>query len=194
MQATTQRIQRTENILYSLKEFDYLTRSQLQIIHRLGKTRNACRILQRIEEDGLINSFRSESTEKVYHLNKAGREVVDCSIIRRKTHLVNHFIMRNQLYIFSGMPSTWKNEKTVNSKITCDAMYTKCKQFYICEVDNLQNFRENLNKIKKYKEIQKKTKDPFTLVWVTSTHARKIRLERHLKDLNSVVYLYSDLI
>ena len=45
MQKLVNREQREENILLSLKTLDYLTRSQLQVLHDLGSVRNASRVL-----------------------------------------------------------------------------------------------------------------------------------------------------
>jgi hypothetical protein len=195
MNSTKVRIQRQESILYSLKKLDYLTRSQIQIIHRLKGERNARKVLHRLENnEGLISSFRNEEGEKVYYLNKAGRSVVDCEMVRRKTPLVNHFIMRNQFYIYSGCPMSWVNEILINDKLICDAAFQKNKKIYFIEVDNLQLSKNNTSKIKRYVKIREESLDDFTLIWVTSTHARKIRLERQLKELDSTVYLYTDLI
>lgn len=146
------------------------------------------------QEEGLVKSFRNEEGEKVYYLSKLGAETVSAEKIRRKTHLVNHFLMRNQYFIYAGMPSSWETEMQINNKIVADAVYKMKNKYVFVEVDNLQTFKANIQKIKRYKEIQQQSKDEFTLVWVTSTHARKQRLERHLEGLNSIVYLYSDLI
>lgn len=105
--------------------------------------------------------------------------------------------MRNQFYIYSGLPSSWQNEVKINKLIIADAMYTTgvdIQKYNFVEIDNLQNFKSNLSKIKRYKEIAKLTDQPFEIHFVTSTHARKLRLERHLEGLESSVYLYSDLI
>lgn len=127
----------------------------------------------------------------MFHLIKEGAEMVDGKP-RRKTHLVNHYLMRNQLYIHCGMPSTWENEMQVNNKIVADAVFRK-NGLYLVEADNLQSFKANLMKIRRYKEIARKSED-FTLIWITSTHARKIRLERRMSDLKHAVYVYTDLL
>jgi AAA+ ATPase superfamily predicted ATPase len=167
----------------------------LQSIHNLKGERNAQLILRRLEkEEGLINSFRNEEGEKVFYLTKVGRSVVRCEKVRRKTPLVTHFLMRNQFYIYVGCPMAWDNEISINNKVVCDATFEKDNQLYFVEIDNLQSSKNNTSKIKRYVKIREESTQKFVLIWVTSTHARKIRLERQLNGVDSTVYLYTDLI
>ncbi|MDA6131176.1 replication-relaxation family protein, partial [Escherichia coli] len=86
---------------------DYLSREQLQRMHRLGKERNAQRILCDLSE---YMSYFQEGRKKIYYLNAAGRDMVQASKIRKKTPLVNHYLMRNDLFISLGRPISWENE------------------------------------------------------------------------------------
>ncbi|PEI87275.1 hypothetical protein CN679_22635 [Bacillus pseudomycoides] len=54
----------------SLKKLGFLSRKQIQVLHDLGGDRNASRVMKDLEE--YVSSFRD--SEKVYYLNKEGRE------------------------------------------------------------------------------------------------------------------------
>ncbi len=62
--------QRQEAILSSLAKLDYLTRSQLQILHDLGSPRNTSRVMKSLEP--FVTKFLDG--EAVYYLTKEGRE------------------------------------------------------------------------------------------------------------------------
>jgi hypothetical protein len=134
--------------------------------------------------------------EKVYYLNKEGRNQVDCQRVRKKPTTARHFLMRNDLYIEVGRPSTWKNESKLSIPDTdisliCDAYYTIRNKVYIVEVDNTQKMTKNKHKVREYRKLSEVT--DFTLIWVTTTEYRKKRLETISEGLNTKVYLWNDL-
>jgi hypothetical protein len=189
--------QRQENILLSLKKLDYLNRSQLQKMHRLGSNRNATRVLKDMSE--LISSFRHG--ENVYYLNKKGRELVKSKKICKKTIQVNHYLMRNWLYIDLGSPLSWKNEmeiniESLNLSVICDAMFFNKDQMNIVEVDFSQKMNANREKIKKYKRL--KEEGAFMIApkfhWVTTTYNRQRKLLELCEGLNVNVSLAQDFI
>ncbi|MFJ5624773.1 replication-relaxation family protein [Peribacillus loiseleuriae] len=102
--------QRQEDILLSLKKFDYLTRSQIQIIHDLKGDRNANRVLNDMAE--YLGTFRHEGNI-VYYLNKNGRERIQHDVIRKKTPNIQHFLVRNQLWMHLKRPHSWQNEAKI---------------------------------------------------------------------------------
>ncbi|WP_342515618.1 replication-relaxation family protein [Sutcliffiella sp. FSL R7-0096] len=181
-----------EEILLSLKKCDYLSREQLQRMHRLGKDRNAQRILSNMEE---FISYFHENRRKIYYLNAAGREMVQAVKKRKKTVQVNHYLMRNDLYIHKGRPSSWKNEVKISiNKVAfiADAVYISNKIHKFIEIDYKQSMVKNVQKIKKYKDLS--TVNPhFSLIWVTTTPYRKNRLEQLCQGLRGKVYLWEDL-
>lgn len=180
--------QRTESILWSLKRFDYLLQSQIQVIHDLKGDRNANRILNGMSE--YICSFRN-GLEKVYYLNKNGREFVDHDVIRKKTANVEHFITRNQLWIYLRRPKDWENEVQIKAgdiSIVCDAKTSQNGFPAFVEVDISQPMQVNKAKIEKYKKIQKLSKDPFYVVWVTKFSSRKKKLMELSAGLNVHVF------
>lgn len=181
-----------EAVLLSLKKLDYLNRSQLQRLHNLGSVRSANRFLKSMNQ--YLSHFRDG--ENIYYLNKEGRNRIDCQRIRKKTTTARHFLMRNDLYIEVGRPSSWKNEMKLSIPdtdivIICDALYKKGNRYNFVEVDNTQKMTKNKHKVKEYKKLAKET--DFTLIWVTTTEYRKKRLEAISEGLKSKVYLWNDL-
>ncbi|MBT2723033.1 replication-relaxation family protein [Bacillus sp. ISL-46] len=190
---------RQEQILLSLKKLDYLDRDQLNKIHRLGTIRNTNRILKQLSL--YLSSYR-EDYSTIYYLNKDGREYVTSEKIRKKTNFVNHVIMRNQFYVYSGFPSEWKNEMELNDgeyKVICDAWFKANGKFHILEVDYQQTMKENRNKIEKYrglyknKSMENKLGHIPTLLWITTTELRKKKLVELLKGLPYAVYTINDI-
>lgn len=191
---STSNEKRKDAILLSLKKCDYLTREQLQRMHKLGKLRNAQRVLYEMSD---YLSYFTDEKKKVYYLNSAGRERIQAEKIRKKTAMITHYLMRNDLYITLGRPSTWKNEIKVtiaDSKvgIVADAAFIMNKVHHFVEVDYKQAMSKNLSKIKRYKELS--TFNPqFTLVWVTTSLYRKSKIEDLCKELKCKVYLWEDI-
>jgi hypothetical protein len=179
--------QRVENILLSLKRCDYLSRSQIQQMHNLKSTRNANRVLKSMDE--YLYSYRN-GLEKVYYLNQRGRDQVNCKVIRKKTQNVSHTILRNQLFIHLGYPSTWKNEikvKVGGVSLICDAKFEHKKTPCFVEVDCAQSMKRNRAKIEKYRKFRELA-GSFQLIWITDLESRRSRLEELCSGLNHRIY------
>lgn len=186
---------RVEGILLSLKRLDFLTREQIEKLHPLGKTRNAQRVLSEMNE--YISNFTNER-KKVYYLNKEGRERVEAKKVRKKTPLINHYLMRNDLFINQGRPSSWRNEMKIeipDSKVSIipDAVFIKNKVHHFVEVDYKQSMSKNAAKVKKYQQLYE-LNPQFVIMWITLTPYRKKKLETMCKGLNVQVYLWDDII
>jgi hypothetical protein len=186
--------QREENILLSLKKLDYLSRSQIQILHRLGTVRNTNRVLKDMNE--WLSSFRDGET--IYYLNKEGRERVNSNKIRKKTIQARHYIMRNDIYIAFGCPSSWKNEVKLevkgHVKVIADALFHKDNRYYIVEVDHQQKMSKNRNKIERYRkliDLDVFKKPPF-FIWVTTTEYRRKQLQKMCEGLDFRVFTVND--
>jgi hypothetical protein len=194
MDKTAAKQQRIENILLSLKRFDYLTRAQLQFIHNLKGDRNANRILTGMDE--YLHHFR-HGLEKVYYLSKAGRERVGAEVVRKKTPNIQHFLLRNQLWIHLGYPHTWENEIKITVKdisVVCDAKFNmKDKNLGIVEVDISQPMIKNKAKIDKYRKIKEMTGNEFHLIWVTELESRKTKLLELMKGLPGHVFTLKEI-
>lgn len=177
----------------SLKKLDYLSRSQLQTLHGLKGKRNANRILSNMSE--YLSCFRY-GKENVFYLNSKGRDLVGCEKVRKKTQNVEHFLMRNQLYLTVGRPATWENEIKVKIKgaiLICDAKFLIDKKPVFVEVDNEQSMQQNRVKVTKYKEISGLNSN-FYVMWVTKTDYRKKKLIELCEGLNYQIYSMNDIL
>jgi hypothetical protein len=129
--------------------------------------------------------------EKVYHLNKHGREYVGSDVIRKKTMNVQHFLLRNQLFIALKRPATWENEVKItvgNTSIIADAKYTVKGVPVFVEIDIAQPMNKNKQKIEKYKKFKELTEQPFHLVWATEIESRRPKLESLMLGLTGKVF------
>ncbi|MBO1515508.1 replication-relaxation family protein [Metabacillus sp. BG109] len=185
---------RQEAILLSLKRLDYLDREQIQKLHNLGKVRNTQRVLSNMSE--CISSF-THDRKNIYYLNKDGRERVGATKVRKKTAMINHFLMRNDLYIALGRPSSWKNEMKIaipNTKISIvsDSIYIANKVHHFVEVDFKQSMIKNTAKIKRYRQLSEFNPN-FVLIWITTTPYKKKKLQSLCEGLNVQVYLWDDI-
>lgn len=190
---------RGEQILLSLKEFDYMTVKQLQHLHDLKSDRNAYRVIKQLEQ--YLNHFVDDN-RKVYYLNKKGRETVNSAKIRKKTTTAKHYLMRNDLYIQLGKPKSWSNEVRMRYKsnnneiiIVADAYY-RTNKHHLIEIDHTQKMQKNKIKIEKYRRLIEKGvfKGIPELIWVTTTKYRQSTLKELCDGLDCKVYLREDLI
>ena len=185
---------RMESILLSLSKLDYLTQTQIQAIHDLKSPRNANRILNSMSD--YLSSFRL-GLEKVYYLNKNGREFVNQPTVRKKTPNVEHFLTRNQLWIYMQRPKNWKNEAKVivgDSSIVCDAQTYQGNIPVFIEVDISQSMQVNKQKIQKYRKLKELSKEPFYVVWVTKIDSRRKRISELSQGLPGYIYTLEEII
>jgi len=170
-----------------------MTRRQLQAIHRLGGDRNANRILNDMSE--YLQSFRY-GMENVYYLSKAGRERVKCDVIRKKTPNIQHYLLRNQLWIHLKCPSSWKNEVKIKANdisVVCDAIFMQQNTPVFIEVDISQPMSQNKAKIEKYLKIKDITGQDFILTWVTELESRRSRLNALCAGLKTRVFTLNEI-
>lgn len=186
---------REEKILLRLHELNFATRRQLQILENLGGDRNAHRILHRMEKEKLISSIRYE--KKIYYLSNRGKERVGSNKSKLQRDKIKHTLMRNDLYIMLGMPSTWENDKTVtfnNEVIIPDAIYKEKGIYHFVEIDNVQTMKTNIEKIKKYKELFRIIFNEYrqhpVLVWYSLSDFRKQKLKEACKKYGIKFKIY----
>lgn len=187
--------QREEQILLSLDDLTYATREQLQIINDLKGDRNAHRILHRMEKDKLISSIRT--LRKIYFLSNKGKNLIGSKQGDLKKGLIEHTLMRNELYIKLGLPETWKKEAEliVNDEVVLisDARYKDNNRYVFVEIDNKQSMRTNFDKIKKYGEVFRVIRRQLNynpqLIWCTWSNNRKEKLQRECEN-NAVSYKF----
>lgn len=188
----TEKDQKIEQILLSLKKLDYLNRTQIQMLHNLGGKRNANKVL--CEMSKYLHHFRER--ENVYYLSREGREYTGATKIRKKTPMVKHFLMRNDAYIYFQRPTTWQTEIKVKNTadgtyVIPDAIFQKDKKHHFLEVDHLQKMKENRSKIEKYLKLASKLQ--FCLVWVTTSEHRRKRLTELCKGLEVQIYTLEEI-
>jgi hypothetical protein len=202
-EAQIKKFEREEDILLSLSKLDYLTRSQIQRLHKLSGDRNARRVLTNMRD--FIASFRLDAGESIYYLNKAGRERIGSDTVRQKSLQVSHFLMRNDVYIHY-QPDEWKNEAKFSIgetglTVIADAYFRHNGRRHFLEVDHLQLMQKNREKIERYRKLkdtgvfQEKIRYFPRLVWVTTTESRKKQLAEWcgISGLDTVVHLWDDI-
>jgi hypothetical protein len=194
------RRKREENILLSLKKLDYLTRGQIQRIHNLKSDRNAQRVLKQMEEYLCV----MRNGENVYYLNSKGRALVNCDKVRKSTGNVQHYIMRNYIYIAAGCPANWRNEIRITSegstkkdKVVCipDALYNHGDFYTVVEVDNTQTMKKNQAKIEKYRMLKQRLAFGMIapkFIWITTTEHRRQELLKLSDGLQTQVFTLAD--
>lgn len=175
-------IKRQEQILSRLDELTYATREQLQVIENLGGSRNAHRILYRMEKEKTISSVRME--RKVYYLSNRGKERIGSKQGELKRSWITHTLMRNDLYIKLGMPDSWRNEQAIkwgDKQLIPDATFITDNQYHFVEIDNQQAMRTNYDKIQLYKELSRVIFKQYghhpVLIWYTLSEIRKGKLK-----------------
>ncbi len=188
-------MEREEQILLSLKKLDYMTRGQLQVLHDLKSDRNAQKVLQRMSP--YLNTFKDG--QNIYYLNSKGRSRVECDKVRKKTGNINHYLMRNALYVAYGSPETWENEMRIKlGKITVvpDAIFQLDNRYFIVEVDNTQTMKKNRTKIDKYRRLIERNafRNVPKIIWMTTTEYRRNKLLELCEGLDADVYLNTDFI
>lgn len=183
-----------------MKKQDFLNRDQLAKIHRLGSVRNANHVLQKLSP--YLSSFREEYSSRVYFLNKEGREYVNSEKVRRKNKFVNHYIMRNDFYIYMGCPFDWENEIKLSDgtfNVICDSYFNKDGKYNCLEVDSTQKMIINRKKIDQYKGLMREGKlvkkiGYFPkLIWLTTTDLRRKQLTALCKGIPYAIYTIDDI-
>lgn len=184
-----------------MKRLDYLTRGQIQAIHDLKSDRNAQRVLKQMEE--YVNVLKDG--ENIYYLNSKGREIVNCEKIRKSTGNIQHYIMRNHIYVAFNCPNTWRNEIRIKSvgptkkdNVVCvaDALFKKGDAYTIVEVDNTQTMKKNQAKIEKYRILKQRGSFGMmapSFIWITTSEYRRKELLQLSHGLNTQVFILADL-
>lgn len=198
--------EKEEAILFALKSMDYLTVRQIAAMFDLKKD-NTYRIVRKLSP--YLSVFRDGiSHENVYYLNRDGRDFAGSEKIRKKLTTAQHYIMRNDLYLFLNRPEKWQNEVRIryvydkanpkSRKITvvADAHFVYENQHHIIEIDNEQRMSENKTKVEKYRRLIEKNvfRGQPKLIWVTTSTYRRESLLEMCEGISTYVYLRSDLI
>jgi hypothetical protein len=190
-----------------LVKLRFATREQLQQLHRLGSDRNALRILGELKDYMTIKTLDGRN---VYYLSALGREVVGYEDEIKWSQNVGHSIMRNDLYLYLGMPKDWRIEEPVSfqyvngltlkeMRIIPDATYTEGGVHHFVEVDHTQSMIENKRKIESYSYLVPSIKQQYNhtpmLIFYTLTELRREKLNTLCKEagVSCRVYTKEDL-
>lgn len=175
---------------------DYLTIGQLRQLHDLKGKRNAEITLRRMEKEGYVRSFRADR-QKVFYLSKKGRDEVGGAPVRKKTLAIDHFLLRNDIYL-KYRPPKWKNEpliKLSGQEIRPDAIFAmKDGQQFLLEVDITRAMKDNKEKVAAYKKLKQALgqRSP-TVLFVTNSEYRRIELKRILSEIGGIVLTGKDI-
>ena len=152
------KLNRQEDILNTLNRLRFATREQIQKIHTLGSNRNALKVLR---EMNTFMNVQNHNGKNVYYLNKEGREWIGSDHEVKWNNQAEHYLMRNDLYIYYGCPKSWEVEKKVTFKPTIgeekyivpDARFFEAARWHFVEVDRSQSMSVNKKKLATYAEL-----------------------------------------
>lgn len=164
----------------------------------MGSTRNANRVLKELGE--WVHRERLDN-ETVYYLSDYGCKWLGVDKKFKRTNMLRHTIMRNDLYIYYEQPEDWEIEKPLeyvaeekqgimvmrkNRVIVPDARFTKEGYRYYVEVDNERHMSDNLKKIKEYSSMkgiyERERGKPFKLIFYTRSLHRQNQLMEWMKE------------
>jgi hypothetical protein len=141
-------------------------------------------VLNSLHEFLHIKRHAERFNENVYYLNQKGRELIGSEKERKYSLEVEHFLLRNDLYIHFGCPKDFEIERDIafasglkQKIIRPDARFTRDGIHYLAEIDRTQNMVENKKKIAQYAELSPLIKEQFhhppKLIFYTITPTRK---------------------
>lgn len=181
------------------------------MIHKdLRSYRNACRVVRELEP--FTNQIFYDR-EKVIYLNKEGRQLIGSNKEVKKSPVLEHTLLRNEVYLYFDCPIDWRTEyviekqqerysslqikvegiKLKQQKVVADAVFTRNGYTYLIEVDNTRNMSDNRKKIELYKEIMPSVNAPI-LYFFTVSEIRKRKLEQWLKGIRAEVKTFGEII
>ena len=180
----------------------FVSRSQLQEIHALKSDRNALKVLGSMKDWLHCKPSPERFNENIYYLNKEGSEMIGEPEERRWVQSVEHYLMRNDLYIHYGKPEPFHVEPeialaTIGTQkiIRPDAYFIKDDIHYFLEVDRTQKMLENKKKIESYAELNPylsaKYNTQMRIVFYTSSRVRQSKLSSWCKEHGVVCSVYT---
>jgi hypothetical protein len=125
----------------------------------------------------------------VYYLNGKGREWVGSENEVKWSLQVEHYLMRNDIWIYYYSPKDWVTEQPINIKVGLeqhvlvpDASFTIEGKWYFVEVDRMQDMKKNREKIELYSKLSPLMEKQYghrpTVVFYTTTPVRKDKLKQ----------------
>ena len=203
------RTERLEQLLTTIDRLGAVKIKHLLAIHNdLRSYRNACRVVRELEP--FTNQIFYDR-EKVIYLNKEGRQLIGSTKEVKKSPVLEHTLLRNEVYLYFGCPIDWRTEHTIEKpqerysslqikvegvklkqkKVVADAVFTRNADTYLIEVDNTRNMSDNRKKIELYKEVMPSVQAPI-LYFFTVSEIRKRKLEQWLKGVRAKVKTFGE--
>lgn len=205
---------RTELILSTIDKLGAVSVRQLHQILQLGTYRNTCRVISQLAP--YLHEVRSK--EKIVYLNKEGRELIASETEVKKSILFDHMLLANDAYIYLNCPHDWKREQVIEvtkqpayafdiqvkglgmvekKRLVSDAVFSRNGYVHLIEIDNIRDMRDNLKKIKVYREMWKDFKEKYQLqpilYFFTVSENRKGKLAAAVKGLRAEVFTFNDI-
>jgi len=191
--------EKIEQLLMTIDQLGAATIKQIRGIHDLKTYRNACYMLKQLEP---YTNTTFHNREKVFYLNKSGRDLIGSSKEFKVGQKLEHTLLRNDVYIYLNCPFDWQSEKVLEyaseqpnlngiiirgvnvatkKKIVSDGYYKRNGYTYIVEIDNKRDMKDNHKKIVSYAECFKYLDTP-RLSMYTHTLDRQRKLTKWMNE------------
>lgn len=205
--------ERLEHVLSTIDRLGVASVGQLHEILKLGSYRYTCMIINQLEE--YLNVIRSR--QKIVYLNKKGLDLIGSDGEVKKTALLDHMLLLNDVYLYFNCPLDWKREYVIETqekaiselkikiegltiakkKIVPDAIFKRNGYVYLIEVDNTRKMVDNRKKIERYKDMWKEIKEHFgvrpKLCIYTHSEKRKKEFIKLCSGLNHEVLTFKEI-
>jgi hypothetical protein len=169
----------------------FATREQIQTIHSLGTSRNALKVLGAMKKYLNVDNFKGLN---VYHLNKEGRDWIGSTNEVKFSYQIEHYLLRNDLFIHYGCPKSWEIEKKTVFKILGqpekhirpDARFQVDGVWNYVEIDRTQSMSENKKRIVEYGELSSVIHQSLgylpNIIFYTVKPSRKAKIKELCKE------------
>jgi len=145
--------------------------------------------------------------KNVYYLNAEGRDWIGSEREMKWNLRVEHYLMRNDVFIHYGCPKDWWTEREIliepiggeKKKIVPDATFLKEGKYHFLEVDRTQSMAANKQKIEEYKNISPLMQAEFghkpVIIFYTAKESREKKLRELCKiaGIEAVIYSVGDI-
>lgn len=206
-------IERTELVLRTIDKLGVASVHQLHRILKLGSYRYTCKVIQGLEQYLHVERMK----QKIVYLNKEGRDLIGATREVRKSALLDHNLLANEVFIHYDCPVSWKREYVIEieekatdlgfikvqglnvvtkRKIVSDAAFNRNGYTYIIEIDNTRKMIDNKKKIQRYlelwPEIKRQYSNPRLCIFTKSQKRKRIFLEL-TKNIPNEVHTFDEL-
>lgn len=204
--------ERKEQLLTTIDQLGMAKIKHLLKIHNdLRSYRNACRVVRELEP---YTHQTFHDREKIIYLNKEGRQLIGSSKEVKKSPLIDHTLLRNEVYLYFNCPMDWRTEHALSieqeqptklqimvgdksikptKKVVADAVFNRNGYFNLVEIDNTRKMIDNKKKIELYREIMPSLHVP-KLYFFTTSEDRKKKMEKWLEGMRAEVKTFGEIL